>query len=616
VTNSAPVQAVDLALAAIERHDRPDLQARLRATRTRLLDEQVRVLVVGEFKQGKSMLVNALVGAPVCPVFDDLATSVPTVVRHADTATVTLVRVLDADGSAGGSAGQPRTERISVNVEQLPRYASESGNPDNRERLSYVEVGIPRPLLAGGLVLVDTPGVGGLSSVHGAATMAALPSADAVLLVSDASQEYTAPELELLRQATAVCPNVACVLTKTDLYPDWRVIADLDRGHLERAGFKAELFTVSSTMRWQALLGGDTEINAESGYPDLVRYLRKEVLGRADELARRSILHDVLAVTDQVASSLRAEQAAQQNPEAVQELIRTLTAAEQRAAGLKERSARWQQTLNDGVTDLNADIDYDLRDRMREILRDGEEALTGSGDPTKTWDQFSAWVQQSAAAAASANSIWATQRARFLAQRVAEHFSEDQQHLLPELRTGTSGALSSVRELILKESDKQGIGTRLLTGLRGGYMGLLMFGLLGTLVGLPLMNPFAIGAGLLMGRKAIGDERKRLATRRQNDAKAALRRYIDDVTFHAGKESRDMLRGLQRDLRDHFTTQAEEMKRSIQESLQAAEKSVKASKSEREARLTVIKTELQRLEAMLKQVRTLLAPAATRRAAA
>ena len=92
MTNSAPVQAVDLALAAVERHDRPDLQARLRATRARLVDEQVRVLVVGEFKQGKSMLVNALVGAPVCPVFDDVSTSVPTVVRHADTVTVTLVR--------------------------------------------------------------------------------------------------------------------------------------------------------------------------------------------------------------------------------------------------------------------------------------------------------------------------------------------------------------------------------------------------------------------------------------------------------------------------------------------------------------------------------------------
>ncbi|MGH3821508.1 MAG: dynamin family protein, partial [Pseudonocardiaceae bacterium] len=80
MTPSAPVKAVDLALATIAQYDRSDLEARLAQTRARLLDERVRVLVVGEFKQGKSLLVNGLVRAPVCPVHDDMATSVPTVV--------------------------------------------------------------------------------------------------------------------------------------------------------------------------------------------------------------------------------------------------------------------------------------------------------------------------------------------------------------------------------------------------------------------------------------------------------------------------------------------------------------------------------------------------------
>ncbi len=589
-----PVRVVDLALAAIERYGRPDLDGRLRQAKARLLADHVRVLVVGEFKKGKSMLVNGLVGAPVCPVLDDLSTAVPTVVRHADSPSVELVRVLD----------QARTERTSVPVDDLARYASEAGNPGNRERLSQIEVGLPRAVLAGGLVLVDTPGVGGLNSVQAAATMATLPAADAVLLVSDASQEYTAPELDFLRQAMAVCPNVACVLTRTDLYAEWRRIAELDRGHLERAGIDAELFPVSSTVRWQALLSGDAELSAESGYPPLVRYLRQGVLGRADELARRSTGHDVLAVTDQVAAALRTELSAQQNPEHTQEVIRRLTAAEQRATGLKERSARWQQTLNDGVADLNADIDYDLRDRLREIVRDAEELLVNGGDPTGTWAQFTGWVEQSTAAAASANYLWATQRARWLAQRVADHFAEEQTQLLPALRIEPSDALRSVRGMTMREGEAFGVGRRLLTGVKGGYMGMLMFGMLGTLVGFTLLNPISIGAGLLMGRRTIGDERKRIVTKRQNDAKAALRRYIDDVTFHVSKDSRDMLRGVQRVLRDHFTAQAEQMKRSLQESIQVAEKSVKASKAERDARLTEIKAELATLDAVRATVTT------------
>ena len=163
---SDPVAVVERARAAIARYDRPDLDERLAAAHARLLDDRTRVLVVGEFKQGKSMLVNGLVGAPVCPTFDDVATAVPTVVRHAEALDIALVR--------------PDGERVGIKGDELADHVCEQGNPGNREGWGHAEIGLPRPLLSGGLEIVDTPGVGGLSSVHGAATTAALPSADAV----------------------------------------------------------------------------------------------------------------------------------------------------------------------------------------------------------------------------------------------------------------------------------------------------------------------------------------------------------------------------------------------------------------------------------------------------
>jgi Dynamin family len=568
-TSDAAV-ALERAVSVIAKYDRPDLNARLQQARERLLADDVRVLVVGEFKQGKSMLVNGIVSAPVCPVRDDIATAVPTEVRYADPAAVTLV---DKNGG-----------RAEIPLDRLADYACEPSTHDG-----HVEVGIPRAILKGGLVLVDTPGVGGLNSVHGAATRSALATADAVLFVTDASQELTAPEVDFLRQAADVCPTVACVLTKTDLYPEWRRIWEGNRRHLD----DIPLFPVSSTMRWHALATNDTELSQESGFPPLVRYLRDEVLAKAGELARRSTAHDIGAVTDQVLGQLRAERAAQDNPG---DVLRELTAAEARATALKERSARWQQTLNDGVADLNADIDYDLRDRLREIVRAAEESITAGGDPSRTWDQFAQWVQQSAAAAASANYVWATQRARWLATKVAEHFDSERTQLLPSLRIEQADGLNAVRDITISDTESWTVGRRLLTGVKGGYAGLLMFGMLGTLVGFALLNPVSIGAAVLLGRRSIGDERKRITTKRQNDAKNALRRYIDDVTFHVGKDSRDMLRGVQRVLRDHFTTRAEEMKRSLQESLKAAEKAAKASKAERERRLAELDAQIKELD--------------------
>lgn len=590
-----PLATVDNALAALTPFDRPDLVERLQRTRVRLLGDRVRVLVVGEFKQGKSMLVNGLVGAPVCPTFDDVATAVPTRITHADTVRVTLVR--DHDPGGADQAHQ-RTERIEVPAGELADHVCEQGNPGNREGWSYVEVGIPRPMLAAGLEIVDTPGVGGLQSVHGAATLSALPGADAVLLVSAAAQEYTAPELEFLTHAASICPNVACVITKTDLYPEWRRIVDLDRDHLARAGITAEVFPVSSSLRWHAVLENDSEANAESGFRELITYLRQRVLGQADRLARRGVVHDVMGVTEQLVGKLRSEQAAQQNPEEAQRLVGALKEAQQRATALKERSARWQQTLNDGVADLNADIDYDLRDRMREIGRMAEEEVM-SGDPAKVWDQFAHWVQQEVAAAAAANFLWATQRSRWLAQQVAEHFVGDRDQALPALRNDPSDALRVVRPMVAPESGSSGVGAKALTAIRGGYSGLLMFGMAGTLLGLgSVINPLSVGAAVMLGRKTLVDERKRQISKRQSEAKTAVRRYVDDVTFQVAKDSRDRLRAVQRDLRDHFTAQAEQMKRSLLESQQAAERAVKASQAERQARLTEIATSLERLEAV------------------
>ncbi|MDN5860531.1 MAG: Isoniazid-inducible protein iniA, partial [Pseudonocardia sp.] len=345
-----------------------------------------------------------------------------------------------------------------------------------------------------------------------------------------------------------------------------------------------------------------------------IKYLRRRVLGRADLVVRRGLVHDVLAVTEQLSDNLRAEQAALRDPESAGALGRELAAAKERAAALKERSARWQQTLGDGVADLNADIDHDLRDRMREISRLAEDELLACGDPAKVWDQFATWLEQEVTAAAAANFLWATQRSRALAQQVAEHFAADRDRVagtLPALRDHPSDALRSVRAIAAPGSEEAGIGTKMLTGMRGGYMGMLMFGMLGTFVGFAsILNPLGIGAGIVMAGKTVGDERKRLVTKRQNEAKLAARRYVDDVTFQVAKDSRDRLRLVQRDLRNHFTEQAEQMKRSLHDAQLAAERAVASSREERTARDGEIVAQLKVMETVRNAARALLTPPA------
>ncbi|HVH22310.1 MAG TPA: Isoniazid-inducible protein iniA, partial [Pseudonocardia sp.] len=307
-------------------------------------------------------------------------------------------------------------------------------------------------------------------------------------------------------------------------------------------------------------------------------------------------------------SGMRSELAVQENPERLDALVAELTRAKARADELKQRSSRWQITLNDGVADLQSDIEYDLRDRLRAIGREAEQ-LIDDADPSEVWDQFAEWFHQQVSSAASANFVWAAERARWLAARVAEHFAEGAEVALPNLRFADQGMAAKVNALEQPEMEKVGFGSKLYTASRGGYGGMLMVGMATTVAGLGLLNPISIGAAVLLGGKTIRDEKKRMLQRRQADAKQAVRKHIDEVTFQVGKDSRDMLRQTQRQLRDHFQALAEEVSTSISASVSAAQSAVKTTAADREKRIRDLKAELARIDGVAERARKLVADA-------
>ncbi|MFJ6453315.1 dynamin family protein [Paenarthrobacter sp. NPDC091669] len=592
--------------------ERNDLRRRLENTRNRLQDPSVRVIVVGEFKQGKSQLINALVNAPVCPVDDDIATTVPTVVRQGDPASA-VVLVPAADGGAPEgtrseleSDGRERTlERQTVQLDHLADYVSEKGNPGNAKNIVAAEVVLPRKLLAGGLTVVDSPGVGGLGSTHTLTTLTALPSAHAMVFVSDASQEYTEPEMRFLRQAMRISPNVVCVLSKTDLYPSWRQIEDLDRKHLAEVGPDIPLFPVSSELRLQAARLQDTELNAESGFPALIHHLRNNIVGEAARIQRRSVGHDLLSVAENLRLALQSELGALENPEGTPQMIAGLNAAKEDADSLRKRSARWQITLNDGIGDLIADMEYDLKDRLRRIQREAEIAID-QGDPGPAWDQFTQWLEQSTAAAVSDTFVWTSERAQWLATQVANHFSEDEV-ALPALKVAdTGGVLDPVADIQKMDNGRLGPLQKVLIGMRGSYGGVLMFGLLTGIFGMALINPLSVGAGLLLGRKAFREDKAARLKQRQAEAKILVRKHVDDVVFQVGKQLRDRLRLVQRATRDHFTEIAEEHHRSLAESVAAAQKVAATYAVERDMRIKEIRGQLKAVDTLAREAQQLL----------
>ncbi|ATQ29072.1 Isoniazid-inducible protein iniA [Rhodococcus ruber Chol-4] len=584
---AALVELIDAAAEHIRAAERGDLATRLEAARTRVVDPRLRVVVVGQLKQGKSQFVNSLLNLEVCSVGDDETTAVPTVVQNADRTFAELV------------LAEPGRDpvRVDLPVDELQRVTPATPRAGGREVLR-LEVNVPSPLLADGLVLVDTPGVGGHGNPHAAATLGLLPAADAVFVVSDASQEFTEPELSFLRQVLQLCPAAAVLITKTDLYPHWREIVAADRGHLQRAGLDVPLLPVSSLLRSHALRLDDASLHEESGFESVYGFLRERVVARGADVARRSVALDVKSVVEHVALSLGSELAALRDPETGAAAVAELQRAKAAAEALRTRAAQWQQTLADGIADLAADIDHDLRDRLRRVTREAE-ATVDECDPGEEWPRIGEWLGEQVAESVGDNFVWAHERSVWLAEVVAGHFADSGAVDLPDLHLGDlEGLLEPVSRLSDLESGRIGVGQKMLVGMKGSYGGVLMFGLITTLMGMALVNPISVGAGVVLGTKAYRDDKQARIVKRRADAKVAIRKFTDDVGFQVGKESKDRLRLIQRQLRDHFTELAEQTLRSLSESLRAAQEAATVEEAQRQRRVAELETHVRALTAL------------------
>ena len=581
---SVIVELIDHTIAIAELNDRDDLAQRLVRARGRIIDPQIRVVIAGQLKQGKSQLLNSLLNLPVARVGDDEATVVITVVRYSDPPSARLVV---AAGPNGESAA------IDIPIDDINADLRRAPQAGGREVLR-VEVGAPSPLLQGGLAFIDTPGVGGHGQPHLSATLGLLPDADALLMVSDTSQELTEPEMCFIRQAYQICPAAVLVATKTDLYPHWRHIVNANAAHLQRAQVPIPILPVSSLLRAHAVTLNDSEMNEESNFPSIVKFLSEKVLSRQTDRVRDEVLSEIRSAAEHLTITVRSELSSVNDPDFRDRLTEDLERRKREAHEALNQSALWQQVLNDGYTDLAADVDHDMRARFRILTADIERQID-SCDPTRHWAEIGNDLEESVATAVGDNFVWAYRRAEELADDVAASFADAglDSILLPDLSARDMGAdLGRLKSLAELESKPAGKGQKVVTGLRGSYGGVVMIGMLSSVAGLGLFNPLSVGAGLVLGRMAYKEDKEQRLLRARAEAKTNVRRFVDDVSFVVGKESRDRLREIHRKLRDHYRDIGNELTRSLNESLQATITAAHLEEAERDNRIRELERQL------------------------
>lgn len=198
------IAALERLAAVATALDALDLDAEFDALRARAREARFYVACVGEFKRGKSTLLNALVGANVLPTGIVPVTAVPTLLRFGP-APRARVRLREAGWQ-------------DIEAEQLAQYVAEEHNPGNAKQVVAVEVLMPSALLATGMVLVDTPGIGSIIQANTAATEAFVPQIDATIAVIGVDPPLTGEELALLARVVREAPHLIVVINKADRF--------------------------------------------------------------------------------------------------------------------------------------------------------------------------------------------------------------------------------------------------------------------------------------------------------------------------------------------------------------------------------------------------------------
>ncbi len=413
---------------------------------------------------------------------------------------------------------------------------------------------------AGRPVLVES---GGASTGSTAAGEGGIGRAHAVLFVSDASSELTRTEIEDLRRIQDLCPTIIFVLTKIDAYARWRQVLQRDQTLLRDAGIGVEAVAVSAALRMHSLRSGGDDLAQISGVAALLGQVER-ITADAERTSLRAVAHHTLSVLDELKEMLRFRRSRLVLPGRA-DLARTeARLAEERIDSLHSRSARWQTMLYDSFATVHSDVDFDMQQRMRAVLTDAEHTIE-QGDPAKNFDELTTWLRQRLAHEARANHDLTVTSARTVSLRAAEHFSLSEMHIIdpPLARIPTDLPTALYADQVVSGT-RVGLSAGMNIFLRA-YIGFVMFFLLTVLTGVALPLVIGLAPALLMGGLAVIEERKRQIDQRRAQASTTVRNYVTDFSMWVTKDSRNLLRQLEQQLRDAYAALVEQMLSALQE---------------------------------------------------
>ncbi len=375
---------------------------RLGEIRGKLAEGRFNLVILGQFKRGKSTLINALLGAPILPMAIVPLTSVVTVLRHGEEL---AIEVLFLNG-----------DRRVIGLEELPEYITERGNPKNAKGVREVEILYPSPYLRDGVRIVDTPGVGSVYQHNTDVAYAVIPYVDAGIFVVTADPPLSESEHRFLKDIRAWADKLFFLLNKIDLVSerDRREALDFTLGVLQRdLGLEeVKVWPASARLALEAKMEGDEEKLAASLLPRFERRVEEFLVQEKGRVFLSQAVGSLLKfVSDETVASRLEQEAARLPLAELEEKIERFQAEVPALEKERERNGyllaglvkKVRQGLDDDLEGFQKgrlpELGAALEDEYRRLLREGAKDLKGELEGFvfgRIREEFDRWRAQEA----------------------------------------------------------------------------------------------------------------------------------------------------------------------------------------------------------------------------
>lgn len=325
---------------------------------TKRLDEgRFHLAVLGQFKRGKSTLLNALLGEPLLPTSVVPLTAIPTFL-HAGRKW--QANVAYKDGHPGEQLTSDHPRDITALLEKC---VTEAANPGNRLGVNHVEVRSPSEILDRGVVLIDTPGIGSTFRHNTEATLNFLPQCDAALFLVSADPPITEVEVDFLKEVRSKVVRLFFLLNKADYLSDEErdaAVQFLRHVLRDQVGMSDDvlIFCVSARTGLEAKQCGDTRLWMQSGMGEVEGHLIDFLASEKAATLRRAVTKRVQGIVADVLMRVRLAVRSLQMP----------------LSELQDRMSRFEQAIADAQRQRVIAADLLAGDKRRTIARLEEDA--------------------------------------------------------------------------------------------------------------------------------------------------------------------------------------------------------------------------------------------------